>query len=79
MSDAAAAESRPRFQARLKPEFQIRYPELRRDNWYDVEPLWPGLRERMTTMAGDRLTRLRVGEEYLTVRAEHLEFRPAGA
>lgn len=67
-----------RLQARVKPEHRYFYPELRQDVWYDVAPLWPGLRERMTTLAGDRLTRLRVGRtEHVTVRAEHLEFRPA--
>jgi hypothetical protein len=66
-----------RLQARAKPEHRHRYPELKLEVWYDVVPLWPGLRERMTTLAGDRLTRLRIGRtEFVTVRAEHLDFRP---
>lgn len=67
-----------RLQARLRAQHKHHYPELKADAWYDVAPLWPGLRERMTNLAGERLTRLRLGRTgSITVRAEHLEFRPA--
>jgi hypothetical protein len=67
----------PRFQARLKPEHTKRYPELKAWLWYDVEPLWPGLRTRMVNLEGERISRLRLDEGmHALVRAAHLEFRP---
>src|SRR3954453_9434264 len=71
------ATPKPRWQARVKTEHRNRYPELRAETWYDVVPLWPGLTTRMVNLVGERLTRLRVGADYLTVLAEHLDFRPA--
>lgn len=70
------------FEARVKPEHQVRYPELRANTWYEVVPLWPGLPERMTNLSGERLARLKVDGVAHTVRNEHFEFRrqqvPAG-
>ena len=65
------------YEARVKPEHQIRYPELQAHGWYDVVPLWPGLTERMTNLRGERLTRLRVDGVVHTVRNDHFEFRRA--
>ncbi len=67
------------LQARLKPEHRLRYPGLNAVSWYDVAPLYPGLRERALNMSGERITRLRTRHEYVTVLAAHLEFRPAVA
>ncbi|HEU4700375.1 MAG TPA: hypothetical protein VFS40_14420 [Gemmatimonadales bacterium] len=67
----------PRWVAKVKPEHRAQYPELRVEQWYDVVPLWPGLTQRMTNLSGERLTRVRIGRDYLTVRADHLEFRSA--
>lgn len=64
------------FEARVRPEFRLRYPELNLQAWYEVTPLFPGLRERRVNMAGQRVARLRVRTGYLEVLAEHLDFRP---
>jgi hypothetical protein len=71
------ARPNPKWQARVKSEHRPRYPELRAETWYDVVPLWPGLTTRMVNLAGERLARLRVGSEHVTVLGEHLDFRPA--
>jgi hypothetical protein len=65
-----------RFQARLKPEFRLQYPELNLAAWYDVDPLFPGLTDRRVNMSGQRVTRLKLGSGHREVIAEHLEFRP---
>ena len=64
-----------RFQARLRPEFRLQYPELNLAAWYDVDPLFPGLTERRVNMFGQRVTRLKLGSGHREVIAEHLEFR----
>jgi hypothetical protein len=66
-----------RFQARLKPEFRLQYPELNLAAWYDVDPLFPGLTDRRVNMSGQRVTRLKLGSGHREVIAEHLEFRPS--
>ena len=65
------------YEARVKPEHQVRYPELHANGWYEVVPLWPGLTERMTNLRGERLARLRVDGIIHTVRNDHFEFRRA--
>ncbi|MGI8817918.1 MAG: hypothetical protein ACR2HW_02165 [Gemmatimonadales bacterium] len=47
-------------------------------NWYQVVPVFPGVTQRMVNMAGERLTRLATPRGFMTVRADHLEFRSAG-
>lgn len=66
-------------QARLKSEFQRKYPDLSASVWYDVAPIFPGVTQRMVNMSGERLTRLATPRGYVIIRAEHLEFRPAPA
>jgi len=65
-----------RFQARLRPEYRLQYPELNLAAWYDVDPLFPGLPERRVNMFGQRVARLKLGSGHRGVVAEHLEFRP---
>jgi hypothetical protein len=64
-----------RYQARLKPEFRLKHPDLNIGVWYDVVPLFPGLRERRLNFIGDRMARLRVTGDFREVAAEHMEFR----
>lgn len=66
------------FEARLKPEHRLRYPELNISSWYEVVPLFPGLTERRLNMRGERVARLRVGKSFLEVMSEHVEFRSLG-
>ena len=70
------------FQARLKPQYVAHYPGLNGVSWYDVEPLWTGLKERSTNLLGQRLARLKLGTNHITVIAEHCDLRqmqdPAG-
>ena len=66
-------------QARLKSEFQRKYPDLSTSVWYEVAPIFPGVTQRMVNMSGERLTRLATPRGYLIIRAEHLEFRPMPA
>jgi hypothetical protein len=64
-----------RFQARLKPEYRLKYPDLSINLWYDVVPLFPGLRERRLNFMGDRVARLRVAGDFREVQADQVEFR----
>ena len=64
-----------RFQARLRPEFRLQYPELNLAAWYDIEPLFPGLTERRVNMFGQRVARVKLGSGHREIVAEHLEFR----
>lgn len=63
------------FQARVKPEHVKKYPGLNGLTWYDVEPLWTGLKERSTNLLGQRLARLKTGTNHVTVVAEHCDMR----
>jgi len=65
-------------QARVRPEHKRRYLDLDPANWYQVVPVFPGVTQRMVNMAGERLTRLATPRGFMTVRADHLEFRSAG-
>lgn len=65
-------------QARLRQEHKRRYLDLDSTNWYQVVPVFPGVTQRMVNMAGERLTRLATPRGFMTVRADHLEFRSAG-
>jgi hypothetical protein len=65
-----------RLQARLKPEHRSRYSGLNALTWYDVAPLFPGVTTRAINLAGERLTRLHTGRDFVSVKAEHLDFRP---
>ena len=64
-----------RYQAQLKPEFRLKHPDLNIGVWYDVVPLFPGLRERRLNFVGDRMARLRVAGDFREVLAEHVDFR----
>jgi hypothetical protein len=44
-------------------------------NWYEVEPLWAGLKDRTTNLLGQRLARLKLGAGHVTVIAEHCDLR----
>ena len=63
------------FQARLKSQHVAHYPGLNGVAWYDVEPLWAGLKERSTNLLGQRLVRLKLGTNHITVIAEHCDLR----
>lgn len=63
------------FQARLKPQYVSQYPGLNGVSWYEVEPLWTGLKERSTNLLGQRLARLKLGAGHITVIAEHCDLR----
>ena len=67
----------PGVQARLKEEHKRRYLDLDSTVWYQVVPIFPGVTQRMVNMAGERLARLATPRGFVTIRAEHLEFRPA--
>lgn len=62
-------------QARLKSEFQRKYPDLSASVWYEVAPIFPGVTQRMVNMSGERLTRLATPRGYVIIRADHLDFR----
>jgi hypothetical protein len=66
------------FEARLKPEFKNYHPELSALRWYAVVPLWPGLTQRTHNMSGQRLARLQTAQDFIMIRADHLEFRVRG-
>ncbi len=63
------------MQARLKPEFSLRYPRLSPGVWYDVSPIFPGVTVRRVDIFGRRITRLKTNRDYETVQATHFEFR----
>ena len=65
-------------QARVRPEHKRRYLDLDPADWYQVVPVFPGVTQRMVNMAGERLTRLATPRGFMTIRADHLEFRSAG-
>jgi hypothetical protein len=67
----------PGVQARLKEEHRRRYLDLDPNVWYQVVPIFPGVTQRMVNMAGERLARLATPRGFVTLRAEHLEFRSA--
>lgn len=67
----------PGVQARLREEYKRKYPDLDPTAWYPVVPVFPGVTQRMVNMAGERLARLSTPRGFLTMRAEHLEFRSA--
>jgi hypothetical protein len=64
-------------QARLKAEHKRRYLDLDPTVWYQVVPIFPGVTQRMVNMAGERLARIATPRGFVTLRAEHLEFRTA--
>jgi hypothetical protein len=66
-------------QARLREEHKRRYQDLNTTSWYQVVPVFPGVTQRMVNMAGERLARLATPRGFMTVRADHLEFRSADA
>jgi hypothetical protein len=69
----------PGVQARLRAEHKRRYLDLDPTVWYQVVPIFPGVTQRMVNMAGERLARLSTPRGFVTLRAEHLEFRSAGS
>jgi hypothetical protein len=69
----------PGVQARLKEEHKRRYLDLDPKTWYQVIPIFPGVTQRMVNMSGERLARLSTPRGFVTVRADHLEFRTVGS
>lgn len=65
----------PDMQARLKPEYSLRYPRLSAGVWYDVSPIFPGVTVRRVDIFGRRITRLKTARDFETVQAGHFEFR----
>jgi hypothetical protein len=63
------------MQARLKPEFTLRYPRLSPQLWYEVIPIFPGVTTRRVDIFGRRITRIKTARDYETVQAAHFEFR----
>jgi hypothetical protein len=66
-------------QARLREEHKRRYLDLDPGTWYQVVPVFPGVTQRMVNMAGERLARIATPKGFMTLRADHLEFRSAAA
>ena len=64
------------MQARLNPEFSLRYPRLSPGVWYDVSPIFPGVTVRRVDIFGRRIARLKTTRDFETVQAIHFEFRP---
>ena len=64
-----------KMEARLKPEFALRYPRLTSADWYDVAPIFPGVTIRRVDMFGRRVARLKTSRDFETVQAAHFEFR----
>jgi len=69
----------PDMQARLKPEYGLRYPRLSAGVWYDVSPIFPGVTVRRVDIFGRRITRLKTARDFETVQASHFEFRMEAA
>ncbi len=67
------------MQARLKPEFSLRYPRLSAGVWYEVSPIFPGVTVRRVDIFGRRISRLKTARDFETVQAAHFEFRPFAA
>ena len=67
----------PGVEARLREEFKRMYRDLEPGTWYQVVPIFPGVTQRMVNMAGERLARLATARGFITMRADHLEFRSA--
>ena len=67
------------MQARLKPEFTLRYPRLSPQLWYEVIPIFPGVTTRRVDIFGRRITRIKTARDYETVQATHFEFRKRAA
>ena len=69
----------PDMQARLKPEFNLRYPRLSPGVWYEIAPIFPGVTVRRVDIFGRRITRLKTARDFETVQAAHFEFRARAA
>lgn len=65
----------PDMQARLKPEYSLRYPRLSAGVWYDVSPIFPGVTVRRVDIFDRRITRLKTARDFETVQASHFMFR----
>ena len=68
----------PGVEARLREEYKRVYKDIDPTAWYQVMPIFPGVTQRMVNMAGERLARLATPRGFVTMRADHLEFRSAG-
>jgi hypothetical protein len=67
----------PGVEARLREQYKRVYRDLDSVTWYQVIPIFPGVTQRMVNMAGERLARLATPRGFVTMRADHLEFRSA--
>ncbi len=64
------------FQACIKPLYRKRFPQFKADTWYEVEPARPESKTRGADLFGNRVVRLKTGEEHTSVRAECFDIRP---
>jgi hypothetical protein len=67
----------PGVEARLREQYKRIYHDIDPMAWYQVMPIFPGVTQRMVNMAGERLARLATPRGFVTMRADHLEFRSA--
>jgi hypothetical protein len=67
----------PGVEARLREQYKRIYHDIDPMAWYQVIPIFPGVTQRMVNMAGERLARLATPRGFVTMRADHLEFRSA--
>jgi hypothetical protein len=67
----------PGVEARLREQYKRVYRDIDPTAWYQVIPIFPGVTQRMVNMAGERLARLATPRGFVTMRADHLEFRSA--
>ena len=63
------------FQACIKSQYRKRFPQFRADTWYEVEPARPESKSRGADLFGNRVVRLKTGEEHTSVRAEYFDIR----
>ena len=66
------------MQARLKPEFSLRYPRLSAGVWYDVSPIFPGVTVRRSTSSAGESRGLKTARDFETVQANHAHFGVPG-
>ena len=63
------------FQARIKSEYRRRFPHFKGDAWYDIEPARGGSKARGADLFGNRIVRVKMGDEHTSMRADYFEIR----
>lgn len=72
---------RARRQARVKPEYREKYPQLDPNSWYHIEPFFsrpprPGeIVERVLSGDDQRIGRLQTEAGFAPVWSQHFDFR----